>query len=391
MNDPEVKRSPRIPILRAGLPLAAACILAAVGVALLLRQVERSPTPGGPQAAPTKPYSTTPIERYPLGSPTDPSPPPLERHGGEFPRWNIRDFPEGWDPSVARTIHAYFEVMSIDLSDEGAIDRLRRAREEFADYLSQLGPEAVPTLAAVLNAEGDFVHRRFILKALGNLGPESEQATFVLRDFFVARHSDPRNESEMWHVIDAMTSLRNQTSFDVIKDFIATPDQGVEKHRWHFVEALGEHPRRGEALDVFADRMSPEREPYQPTRNKAAQALGKIADPSTLNDLYRAAERETWFVAKQTMLGSIGKIGSPDSIPFLKTEYQKALAEPSGPEGCIGRRGYDIRLSAARALSRIGTPEAVQILRDLREAEPDERVRGYMESWIAEAANSLGR
>lgn len=381
--------NPWISRLRVAIPLVVALSLTGAFFLLLGQQIRKKELAEAARHSPRPPadWSATPIppEQYPKGTPTDLTPPALERHGGEFPRWNLEDLPEGWDPELARTIHEYFESMVVDLTDPIQYNRLGELREELSEYLATLGPESVPTLAAILNAEGDFVHRRFLLKALGNLGPQSEAATFVLRDFFMSRSSDPQSVSEMWHVIDAMSHLKNDSSFEVLADFTERQERHIEHHRRHFVEALGDHPRSAEATGIFVDHLHSEREPSKPVRNKAAQALGKVRDPRTLNDLYRAAEQESWWAAKQTIYGSIGKIGNPNSIPFLEGQYREALAESSRKMTPLEQEhNAGLRLSAARAISRIGTPYAAQVLRELQRADPNEGVRGYIEEWVAE-------
>ena len=373
--------------IKVWISLAVAAGLVAASVAFLVLQLRgRAKETQAPSATPV------PLAEYPWGSPTEPDPyrrpEEVARHGGDFPRWNLKEFPEGWNPALAREIHAYFESMSVAYTDEEKLARLRELREQFREFLASLGPQAVPTLAAILNAEGDFVHRRFILDALGNLGPQSEAATFVLRDFFMARYADPRNESEMIHVIDAMAHLKNDTSYGTLRDLIQSPDGGIEAYRRHFVAALGEHPRREESIDVFAERLHAQNEESKNVRNMAAQALGKIRSPDTLNELYRAAQEETYFAVKQTILGSIGKIGNPNSIPFLEEQYRQALSEPQTEDPIRKRDNVRIRQSAARAMSRIGTPYAQQVLRELVKGEPDESTRGYMERWISEASQA---
>lgn len=343
----------------------------------IARDLADQPGYSGPSRLPVA------AKEFPLGSPTDPNPEPPKRYGGYFPRWNLREFPEGWDENLAKTIHAYFEAMSVDPKDEEAMLRLPKTREQFREFLASLGPEALPTLAAILNAESDFVNRRFLLYAIGELGPQSERATFILRDYYMARHADPRNDSEIRHVIQAMAKLQNDTSFEVLKDFIYSPEPTVDPHRRFFVQALGEHHRREEAIPVFVDRLHAEREESDHVRNMAAQALGKVRNPQTLNELYRAAENEPYFVVKQTILGSVGKIGSPESVGFLESQYRQALAPSQGP---YERENFWIRLSAARALCRIGTPEAIGTLRELQRIEPEQKGRELIDKWIAEFA-----
>lgn len=366
-----------------------ASLVAAIFIAFLLRGAGRSRDLA--QSLPAEgrggvPTGRLPIalDEYPRGSPTDPNPEPLPRYGGDFPRWNLREFPEGWDEALAKTIHTYFERMSVDFRDEERLLEVPAVREEFREFLSKLGPEALPTLAAILNAEGDFVNRRFLLYAIGELGPRSEMATFILRDFYLARHADPRNESEIRHVVNAMAKLQNDTAFEVLKELASSPEPSVDPHRRFFVAALGEHQRREQAVPFFVDHLHADREEAIHVRNMSAQALGKVRSRETLSELYRAAETEPYFAVKQTILGTIGKIGASESIPFLEAQFRQALAPK--PDAAYKEESLWIRLSAARALSRIGTADAVEALRELGRIEPDEKGREYIEKWIAEAS-----
>jgi hypothetical protein len=310
----------------------------------------------------------------PHGSPTDRDPfqwpeKPRERHDGQFPRWNLKDFPPGWDAGIAGSLHSFFEAMEIDPRDKEKLASLDEVRKEAREFLSKLGPDSVPTLAAILNAEGDFVNRRFLLVALGDLGPESEEATFVLRDFFMARRQNPENLSELGHVIKAMGRLQNDSSFEVLGEFVVRED--LHAYRGKIVEALGEHPRRDEAIGTFVRTMHEDQ--VIPARNMAAQALGKIRSSDTLQELYSAADRESYWVNKQTILGSIGKIGDPSSIPFLLDKARNAK-EPA------------VRLSAGGAIRRVGAEQAPDLLRDLARTEPDPEVRKRFEEWTTRAS-----
>jgi len=367
--------------LRVGVPLAVAVVLSVLFFVLLGSQFRRLKSEKGQLPPGYRRTIASPAE-LPYGSPTTkdafrwPSKGP-ERLPGEFPRWNLKELPKGWNAEVAGKIHSYFESMTLDIrSEDEKLAELSKLRKELEEYLAQLGPEAVPTLAAILNAEGDFVHRHFVIDALGNLGPRSEEATFALRDFFMGRISDPQNRSELYHVVDAMGRLQNESSLSTLTEFIDNPDPTMHSYRQKFIEALGEHPKREEVVGIFVDHMSNTRESFH-VRNKSAQALGKVRSPETLTDLYAAIDREPHWAAKQTMLGSVGKIGDPASIPFL--EGQARNAQESA-----------VRLSAAGAIRRIGTPYGWTVLQNLSRTEPDEKVRQHIETWLKEAGASTG-
>jgi HEAT repeat protein len=357
--------------LKVAIPLLVALILSGVFAFLLFHHVGEDPTPP-PPAARESPVALGDLP-LPYGPPSarDPFqwPKKIERYGGEYPRWNLTEFPRGWDHGLARSLHSFFEAMEVNRdSDADKLAGLDQARKDLADFLAGLGPEAVPTLAAILNAEGDFVDRRFLLKALGDLGPQTEEATFVLRDFFLARVADVENRSELLHCVDAMGRLQNDTSYEVLKELTGRDD--LHSYRHNLVEVLSDHPRREEAIGMLVGIMHGDQ--VNQARNKAARALGKIQSPSTLGELYAAVEREPYWVNKQTMLGSIGKIGDPSSVPFLE-QTARSAKEPA------------VRLSAGGALRRIGTPHAVGVLQDLARSEPDPSTRKHFQDWAGKA------
>jgi ADP-ribose pyrophosphatase YjhB (NUDIX family) len=194
----------------------------------------------------------------------------------------------------------------------------------------------------------------------------------VLRYWFFFADVTP-----LWplHVVKAMGSLQNDTSFQVLKSWIERKDDlSLVTYRDGFVESLGDHPRREEAVDLFVDRLQDDDLPSTHTRNKSAQALGKIRSPETLPDLYSAIQKERHWVVKQTLLGSVGKIGNPESVPFLVDVAMTA-------------RESAVRLSAAGALRRIGTPQAMQALQEAARSEDDPEVKKRLDAWAAGREN----
>jgi hypothetical protein len=173
-----------------------------------------------------------------------------------------------------------------------------------------------------------------------------------------------------------MGRLQNESSFTRLTDFITLNGEQygeyseLHSYRRHLIEALGEHPRREEAAGTFIACLRDD--PLPNVRNKAAQALGKVQSPETLNDLYVSFDREPHWVARQTILGSIGKIGNPNSVPFLEAQARNA-------------REAAIRLSAAGALRHINTEHARSVLHELERSEPDPNVRKNITKFAAEA------
>lgn len=361
--------------LRIAVPFSLAAILTAVIIWMALNDGQQGPaeqtlsakTEESP-AQQSQPAEKATRRKPPTAAPRRPVRKRVNKSDG-FSRWDLSNLPPNWNTELARAIHSYFE--KLDVYEKGrtanAASQLMKAREEFRDFLAGLGPESLETLATILNSEPDFVYRRFMLVAIGDLGPRTEGATWALRDYFVSRNTDPQNRSEMGHLIKAMGKLQNETSFDVMKNLIGNP--GYSPYREKFIWELGEHHRRDEAADFFQDGLS--NETSKKNRNRYAQALGKLAQPESLPALYHAFKKENYWVTKQTILGSIGKIGNPNSIPFLE-EHARFAGESA------------VRLSAAKALSRIGTPVAMETLRDVADSEPDKKTQSYMIDWSQE-------
>ena len=357
-------------VARVVAPLSVGILLASVAVFFGLRGTREQPAPEEATATAELPSV---LQQMPHGTPTEKDPfswpeKPARRPGVEFPRWDLKEFPEGWDARLAHSIHDYFDAMEFDHEDAEKLASIHETRRQFQEFLDGLGPEAVPTLVAILNAEGDFVDRRFLIKALGGLGPRTEEATYALRDFFLARQVNPENRSELLHVIEAMGELKNVTSLQMLTDFARRED--LHSYRPQLVGALGDHPRREETLGTLVGIMHDD--PVILARNKAAQALGKIRSEDTLGDLYQAFEKEHYWVNKQTILGTIGKIGDASSYSFLEDKARNAK-EPA------------VRLSAGGALRRLGPSIASTALRDLARTEPDPEVRQRFERWAEES------
>ena len=193
-------------------------------------------------------------------------------------------------------------------------------------------------------------------------------ATFILTGFFDQRVGDLKARSEINHVISALGQLKNDTAFDVMSNYMDKDLPLYYKDK--FIIELGEHPRRAERKDLFKTMMLDGGNSN--LRNHSAQALRKFGEAEDLPDLYDAYQRERrtghWMI-RQTIVGTIGRIGKPSSVPFLED-----IARFAKEDG--------VRLSAASALRRVGTPSAWDILDDISRTEKNTGVRGRVLGWL---------
>jgi hypothetical protein len=353
--------------LRAALPLAAGIILLGLFTYLLIGlmgdgEKETASVPSDPKIVlPPRPIIPPAVDPQPKG-------PPPEKG---LRRWHFDRPIEGWDPELASKIAEFFEAMEItygpDGPDHAKLATLEEKRDELQKFLASLGPEAIPTLAAILGEEQDFVDRRFLLYALGDLGPKSELATEALDIFYQKSREDPKAAGEIGHVIQAMGRLKNEMSFQLMNREIDDPSTPVE-YRDKFILALGDHPDREKAIPRIVRVLHEDGSVN--CRNRAAQFLGKTRKPDTLDQLIAAFSRQDEQVfVKQTILGSIGKLGDERALPFLME-----VALRGDPD--------DVRLSAANAIHRIGTPKAIGNLRELLQVERNDGIRKRIEGWI---------
>jgi HEAT repeat protein len=362
--------------LAIGMPLAVGLFLVGLFVVLLIRY--RDPITTEKAAPPRKPATAS---HKGIQAPVNgivavdlekiQKKPPPAPHGKGPERWSFERIPEGWDPVIAAEIARYFDAMGVlNPTEPEVIQALYEAREQIEKYLAGLGPEAIPTLNAILGAEPDFGNRRFLLYALGNLGPQSEEATYALLDFYKRSRDIVEARSEMGHLIEAMSRLKNETAYQQFNEQLddeSTPIDLKDK----FIQALGKHPRAGQSLDQFKKYMEYEEDPN--IRNHSAQALGGIQDPQSLDSLIGRYSREPYLPVRQTILGSIGKVRDESTLPFLEGQ-----ARSSAEEG--------IRLSASRAIWRIGTPRAMKTLRSILAEERSEKIREEIQKWLQESA-----
>lgn len=266
---------------------------------------------------------------------------------------------------IQEAIERYLRMLRPSELHDDNIREYARLRQEFEDMLKQLPDSAIPAIKKLLENEPDFVNRRLLLYGLAGMGTEA--AAEALRDFFLDHVADQSRQSELNHVIKALGLSDNVTSFNALMDFARNDANNFKLYRAHCVEAMGTQQLGYQALPLFQDYLV--QDMNVSVRNKSAQAIKNVAkvDPEaarvalpTLMDKVRGGDatgldprtsrvvNDSKYV-KQTSLGAIGQIGETSSIPFLKE---------------IGTMdaSFEVRLSAAAALSRMGGEEALTAL-----------------------------
>lgn len=262
------------------------------------------------------------------------------------------------DAAIRAKLAGFFARMPADamvLDTAGKLD-LKRARDELEDYLETLGPEAVDTLVGVLEEETDFVNRRFLLRALGNIGTDA--ASNGLLAHYHRMASTGQHDSEAKHTIKAMGRVDSPHSFDQLLDLVET--SGDPAHRHFVLEELGGHHMTAEAVPVYKRLMVEDTRTN--VRSYAARALKRNADPKTAPDIELALKQETNRYVRQTMIGALGGIRDANSV--------RALEEVTQTDD-----DHVTRMSAVNSLKLIGGPAAESVLERVAENDANERVR----------------
>ncbi|MFQ5654693.1 MAG: HEAT repeat domain-containing protein [Planctomycetota bacterium] len=346
------RMAPRAP--RAGrshLPLlaaAAALLIVALGAYQWL-----SSRPGSDD--PRELTGTAALEGVSAGREKEEAPP--SRPAAEEMEEGPARAPAPGEEEVRRRLMKLFEDTYFDLNidAEGAV-RIARAREELEEYLAGLPPEMVPLLLEILDENPDFVNRRFLIRALGEIG--SDEASLGLVDYYRRLRDAEGNANEMKYTIEAIGRVDSDLSYSLLTAMIE--EEAEKPNRLRFVEQLGEHSRRREAVPIFTELMMEEAN-FQ-VRNRAAQALKKTAERSSAPDIEKALETEENPYVRQTMLGALGAIGDAGSFGSL----ERIATSDEDPV---------TRMSAVAAIAKIGGADAKRILEGIAEEDTNARVR----------------
>lgn len=261
-------------------------------------------------------------------------------------------------PELEEARRLLLEVMRQSIDGEQLSDRLlqmQARKDALEDLLATLGPEAVDMLVQLLIEEPDFINRRQIIYALGRIG--SDPAANALVDHYWRLYGEEQ-EGELNHTIQALGIVQSEHSFGLLTQMIET--EAAEPHRFRFVEQLGRHKENARAIPTFL--AVAEEDGYFKTRSRAALALKWAGDPASAPQVERLLDSEQDKFVRQALCGTLGDLGDPASVNRLATIARTDTE-------------HQTRMSAIRAMSRIATAEARQVIEERATADEHERVR----------------
>lgn len=265
-----------------------------------------------------------------------------------------------WSPEQNALRLRLLDVMRQSIWSDDASTRslLLEARlDELQEILDTLDEEHIDLLVALLLEEPDFMNRRKILDTLGLIGTEA--AMDALTDHYWRLYSK-NSEAELNYAIKSMGLAHTPASFNRLGEMIQ--HDLAEPHRFRFVEQLGRHQSNADAVPLFLEVADSKNESYFKTRSRAALALKWANDRTAAPKIERLLEDEEDKYVRQALVGTLGDLGDLGSIRKLESIARTDT-------------NFQTRMSAVRALSRIGGPDARQIVEGISESDADERVR----------------
>ena len=325
------------------LPLA----LIVVGLTLWLFPEGPQPTKAPPKTAPVP----TPGDPEIVFPPVD-KPAPIVAVDPDYSQWSEEE------EEIRQRLLAILR-QPLDVSDPHKYKKQRLAqRNALLDFLDTLGESEVELLVALLLQEEDALMRRYLLMAIGRIG--SPLAVDALTDHYW-RVFRSNQETELNYTIKALGLAKSPASFDRLSEMIQT-DLAAE-HRFRFIQELGDHPDSRRAIPLFLESADRRNDDYFKNRSRAALALKIANDPRSAPKVEQLLDHEDNEYVRQALCGTLGALGDPASVARLKS-----IAEGQNEQ-------FQTRMSAVRALTKIGTEEARVVVEGVANNDGDERVR----------------
>lgn len=282
--------------------------------------------------------------------PTHPDPEPGAHTRSRSPEGSL-DLGE-----VRATIQDYFARIPDRATPGMSGLAVRQALDGLRDYLATLPPDAVPLLLELIDPEvtADFVHRRYLLYALGDIGTD-EAVDGLIQHYH--RMSQIDLEHEIGHTVKALGRVDSPHSFQLLTTMIEREGRVEDRHR--FLRVLGAHSMRQQALPLFTRMLGDD---DSLCRINASQGIKHSGDRSVAPTVERAIREEQCEYTKQAMIGALGGLQDVNSVSLLDEVLQTDS-------------NLTNRLSCVDSLYRIGGPDAMSVLQRVAEQDGEERVR----------------
>jgi len=214
----------------------------------------------------------------------------------------------------------------------------------FFEYFRSLGPETIHFLGEVFE---EVKSPNFRLQAQNFLKEIGEKDCTAL--IGLAKEKRPAMTKE---VIAVLGSLEDKRAIQFLANFISSKDKSIKRMA---IESLGKI-KDANASKILIGFLADEDENL---RILSAQNLHYFGDTSTLKPVMKMGEMKTFKKKsrqeKQALFDFLGRSKTHEACDFLSKTIKKS--------SFFGRsKQNETRLCAVRALEKIATPEALQVL-----------------------------
>ncbi len=227
--------------------------------------------------------------------------------------------------------------------------------------LGLLGQPAARHLVYCLGQEEDRSRRYKLLDALRAIGSKAElplREALAAPEWYLVRN-----------VVSLLGDLGEASAFDDVALTLSNKDARVRRMA---AKALGQL-NAGRAVPLLIAAL-PQSDPN--TLLELVTQLGELKDPRAVSPLVELLQEGSTSgpeaeILRQTVLESLGAIGSPEVVPVLSKLFKK--------KGFLGRlEPLPLRMAAARALGAIGTREAREAMALALEIESKDEVKALL-------------
>ncbi len=215
---------------------------------------------------------------------------------------------------------------------------------DVAEIMARAGSGGTQHLLHKLVSAPSFAERRVLLEVLSDMKDGKEMVVAMLKqpDWFVVRN-----------VADLAGELRLQEAIPQLGKLVEHKDGRVRRSAALALAKVGT-PECALHLVKAVHDDDPQ------VRSGAAQGIGGRVFGALLMQLLTAVEKEEHPAIQLEQYKALGRIGTPDAIQGLKN-----AAEPGGR--IVGRRPVGPRLAAIEGLALAGGEPVMAVLRDLKD------------------------
>lgn len=232
-------------------------------------------------------------------------------------------------------------------------------RDALVEATAELGGEMGPAIGEALADTGDRAARRTYIQAMVALGDDARpEVETMLEDsrWFVVRNG-----------VRILGEIGTEDDIEHLTSPLAHADPRVRRETVRSLAKIG-----GEDAVMLLQGMVDDADPD--VRAAVATALGALGEDRAVKLLLQRLEKEEAENTQVQILRALGGLGDPGAVPAIE---KRAVA------GFFNRPPRPVRIAAYRALASIGTPHAMELLREAVE-DRDEEVRNAVRSALSD-------